>query len=215
YEVVANKGQCVFPEMSRVYHFGIGVNSINLWMWEKFVHSSPLVTEAYITLDNTSLLTNALWHNRTSEAIRGAKMITRNPCVNNFLPDDPEQDTNFVFYYLQRRNPNGTTDYYDFYWARKCLNIWSLNDQGMYNTILPIRFSKHGTLYMVGVPYSQYAHLRPRGTPVWAVDTNTEEEEKSLVSIIKEHELGDDQYQVYGFKEEQLMNTLSEIDPLL
>ncbi|XP_045623267.1 protein O-linked-mannose beta-1,2-N-acetylglucosaminyltransferase 1 isoform X1 [Procambarus clarkii] len=188
YMHVSNGRECVFPEVSRTLHFGIGVNT-QAWFTELYFLSKPLVKQSHISLDNVCTLLLEHWKEHFSRSIKQAIPLTGNPCGTNFVPH-VNTSTNFVFYYNMLKMPDGQPNYTNFFFAAKCLNAWGSSPQGLHERVLTVRVSKLATLYLVGAPYSPYGYLLPPYIRPWDHDSITEEDEDIILTKIRELEMG-------------------------
>ncbi|XP_069937595.1 protein O-linked-mannose beta-1,2-N-acetylglucosaminyltransferase 1-like, partial [Cherax quadricarinatus] len=206
YKHQSNGRECVFPEVSRSFHFGMGVNT-EAWSTEAYFLFKPLVKQPHVHLDNVSTLLLETWQEHFSRSIRHATPLTGNPCSETFVPP-VNTTTNFVFYYRMLRELNGKPNYRNFFFAAKCLNAWSASEQGLHKRVLTVRVSMLTTLYLVGAPYSPYAYLRPHYIKPWDYDSVTDEEDDIIMNRIKKVEMG--RYQILNLNvtSEYLMNIL-------
>ncbi|XP_071548638.1 protein O-linked-mannose beta-1,2-N-acetylglucosaminyltransferase 1-like isoform X3 [Panulirus ornatus] len=199
--------ECVFPEVTRTLHYGIGVNS-DAWSTEAYFQSKPLVRRPHVPLEDVGRLLLPQWKEHFSSSIRDATPLTGNPCRRNFVPP-VRAATNFVFFYSMRKKPDGEPDYKNFYFAAKCLNAWGVSEQGLHERVLTVRVSLLATVYLVGAPHSPYAHLRPRGITPWDYDSVTDQDEDIIIERIKQLEIGNYRIVNINVTSDYLMEILS------
>ncbi|XP_050721946.1 protein O-linked-mannose beta-1,2-N-acetylglucosaminyltransferase 1-like isoform X3 [Eriocheir sinensis] len=181
--------ECIFPEVSRSKHFGVGVNS-EAWSTEMYFLSKPLVGRAHVPLLEVADMVWEPWQRRFTDSLRRATPLTGNPCGEDFVPR-VNTPTTFVFFYKLSRKRDGQPDYHNFYFAAKCLNAWGVSDQGLHQQVLTVRISLLATLYLVGTPFSPYGHLRPPHVRPWRSETLTAQEEEVVMNRIKQFEMGE------------------------
>ncbi|XP_042883772.1 protein O-linked-mannose beta-1,2-N-acetylglucosaminyltransferase 1-like [Penaeus japonicus] len=167
--------ECVFPEVSRTRHFGIGINTIPYL--KEAVIRMPLQIEAPIALQEVSVLKIQSWQKYISQEITEATVLTGNPCRDSFLPS-PATARTYVFYYQLNILPGwgNTPNYFQYHVVVQCLGLWSLSEQGHHRGVSVVRFSLNSTLYLVGVPYSFYSNLQQPGNTPWNIDTLTDQQ---------------------------------------
>ncbi|XP_064102755.1 protein O-linked-mannose beta-1,2-N-acetylglucosaminyltransferase 1-like [Macrobrachium nipponense] len=180
YQHVANGRDCIFPDVSRTKHYGIGINTVP-FQTESFFQAIPLVEESGVLLTNTSRLTLPLWKHDLTESIKGAKVLTGNPCSETFIPT-PATPTTYVIYVNMTKTSDGWPDCWNYYKLLKCLGAWDLtpfstSPHGLHEGVATFMLSPNATVHAVGVPYSSYSYLRhPSITPWRATPTEGEYE---------------------------------------
>ncbi|XP_042212626.1 protein O-linked-mannose beta-1,2-N-acetylglucosaminyltransferase 1-like [Homarus americanus] len=176
--------ECLFPEVSRTLHFGFGVNT-DAHLKEKFFLTKPLVKRVPVELRDVGKLQLSSWQRELSLNISMASPLRGNPCRATFLPSPPFTSL-YVFYYRLdiMEKGYGQPDPYQFYILAECLKTWSMSEQGHHQGVHIVRFSSNATLYLVGVPYSQYSHLRPKNLPLWDVDAVDDHELEQMTEYV-------------------------------
>ncbi|MPC30931.1 Protein O-linked-mannose beta-1,2-N-acetylglucosaminyltransferase 1 [Portunus trituberculatus] len=193
--------ECIYPEVSRTRHFGMGVNT-NSYLKEAGPLFMPLVREAPVTLHNVHRLQLDMWRTDLAHNITTAKVLQGNPCHSSFLPFPPSSLSYVLYYKLDKAECcNNMPEPYQYGNTAKCLGLWWLSEQGHHRGVTIARFTWNSTVYLVGCPYSQYCHLRPAAVPLWDVDALTEEEFAQIgnyasrgmsnVTIMNEHATSD------------------------
>lgn len=172
--------ECIFPEVSRTRHFGMGVNT-DSYLKEKGPLLMPLVRQAPVTLQNVYRLRLDMWQEDIIRNISSATSLQGNPCLDSFLPAPPVSSS-YVFYYKLEKAEccDDLPEPYQYSNAVRCLGLWSLSEQGHHRGVTVARFASNATLFLVGCPYSRYCHLRPEGLLPWDVDSLTEDEFESF-----------------------------------
>nr|XP_053650771.1 protein O-linked-mannose beta-1,2-N-acetylglucosaminyltransferase 1-like [Cherax quadricarinatus] len=166
--------ECVFPEVGRSSHYGVGTNYHSLLAEVAFV-GRPMVRESGVPLVGVSKLQLPTWRQELSNNITAATPLLGNPCNEDFMPSlNPKQL--YVFYYRQDTNEKGTPDGRQYFVLLDCVGGWAQSVQGHHEGVSIITISIFTTLYVVGIPYSSYSHLKPPGLQLWNVDSLSEEE---------------------------------------
>ncbi|XP_069984121.1 protein O-linked-mannose beta-1,2-N-acetylglucosaminyltransferase 1 [Penaeus vannamei] len=199
--------ECVYPEMSRTFHYGMGMNS-NAWTEETIFLSMPLLRERYVDLTRASDLQMNNWRRRLSYNISNATVLRGNPCSPNFIPSDDLND-HYVFYYRLDSMEAGNPSMFQFFQLFNCVGTWSISEQGHHEGVSIVTLSARATLYLVGAPYSSYSHLRPPTVSLWDINTIPEEE----FAVVEKNEINKHKFQNtirnMDMTEEDLINILS------
>ncbi|KAG0716899.1 Protein O-linked-mannose beta-1,2-N-acetylglucosaminyltransferase 1 [Chionoecetes opilio] len=193
--------ECIFPEVSRTRHYGMGVNT-DSYLKESGPLLMPLVQHAPVTLHNVHRLQLDMWQEDLALNISSATVLQSNPCHASFLPTPPSL-SRYVFYYRLDKAEccDNRPEPYQYGSAVKCLGLWWLSEQGHHRGVTIARITWNSTVYLVGCPYSRYCHLRPSGVLLWDVDALTEDEFKLIenysprgrgnITIANEHATSD------------------------
>uniref|UniRef100_A0A0P4W6X0 Alpha-1,3-mannosyl-glycoprotein 2-beta-N-acetylglucosaminyltransferase n=1 Tax=Scylla olivacea TaxID=85551 RepID=A0A0P4W6X0_SCYOL len=181
--------ECLYPEMSRVLHYGKGTNAGG-HVSERAFLNKPLLLETNVQLEAVEHLRLPVWRLDLARNISQAKTLVGNPCGAAFLPPPPAPFRHYVFYYRLDVTPEGTPDMTQSFHLHSCVGGWAFSEQGQHEGVSVVTVGLHTTLYLVGVPYSSYSHLRPPATEVW--DINLIPEEQFL--IVKANDLHKDEF---------------------
>ncbi|CAL4148629.1 unnamed protein product, partial [Meganyctiphanes norvegica] len=171
YQYVSKNRECVFPEFSRIHHFGVGVNSI-ADMVEMIYQPMPVVEEANVPLANIDNILYYNWKRELTINITSAVPLEGNPCSLNFLPS-PAKENHYSFFYKLNRQSNGQLDEYQYYESVFCMGTWGMSEQGHHEGVTILSPSYYVTLYMIGVPFSSYSNLLPNNYSLWDIDKIT------------------------------------------
>lgn len=176
YVNVQKDRECIFPEVSRTRHFGMGVNT-NSYLKEKGPVMMPLVRRAQVTLHNVHRLRLDKWQEDLARNISRATILQGNPCLDTFLPTHSISPL-YVFYYrlMKAECCDGMPEPYQYSNAVRCLGLWWLSEQGYHLGVTVARFASNATLYLMGCPFSPYCYLKPAELPLWDIDALTEDE---------------------------------------
>ncbi|KAK4324678.1 hypothetical protein Pmani_004678 [Petrolisthes manimaculis] len=198
YMNVRKQRECLFPEMTRSRHFGMGVNT-NAYIKERGPLSMPMVRRAPVMLQDINRLHLSAWRQHLYLKIFAATPLQGNPCSSSFLPSPPSSSY-YVFYYKLNRlkGGDGRPDPYQYYNVAECLGTWGMSEQGHHDGLKIIPFARNSTLLIVGVPYSHYSRLWPKQPKLWNVDALTDKEFRQIrnytqmrVTVANEHVTSD------------------------
>nr|XP_027221137.1 protein O-linked-mannose beta-1,2-N-acetylglucosaminyltransferase 1-like [Penaeus vannamei] len=185
YTNIRKDRECVFPEVSRTRHFGMGTNTVP-YLKEPVIRM-PLQREAPIVLHDVAALKLPSWQQHITQEIKDATVLTGNPCRESFLPSPPTARS-YVFYYRLDWTPSGQSDISQYHNAAMCVGLWSLSDQGHHRGVSAVRFSPNSTLYLLGVPYSHYSHLYTKIKALWNVDLLSDQQLSQMTKYTLEKE---------------------------
>lgn len=176
YMNVRKQRECLFPEVTRSRHFGMGINT-DAYIKERGPLSMPMVRRAPVALQDVNSLRLGSWRQQLYIKIFAATPLQGNPCSSTFLPSPPSSPL-YVFYYKlnKLKGGNGRPDPYQYYNVAECLGTWGMSEQGHHEGLKIIPFARNSTLLVVGVPYSHYSRLWPGRPKLWNVDALTDEE---------------------------------------
>ncbi|MPC32273.1 Protein O-linked-mannose beta-1,2-N-acetylglucosaminyltransferase 1 [Portunus trituberculatus] len=175
YTFARRQRECLYPEVSRVFHYGKGTNAGGHVSERAFI-DKPLLREANVQLDAVERLRLPVWRQDLARNISQAKTLSGNPCGASFLPHPPAPFRHYVFYYRLDVMPDGTSDMTQAFHLHRCVGGWAFSEQGQHEGVSVVTVGLHTTLYLVGVPYSSYSHLSPPATEVWDVNRIPEEQ---------------------------------------
>ncbi|XP_064111515.1 protein O-linked-mannose beta-1,2-N-acetylglucosaminyltransferase 1-like [Macrobrachium nipponense] len=207
YRHVSGKRECLFPEVSRTNHFGMGTNT-NAYNTEAYFLSMPLVNISNVPLKGLDSLILPQYNSELKRRILTATLLTGSPCRQNFIPITT-QPTDFVFYYSMTKDDNGNPIFLNFFYTAKCLNAWALSDQGLHDLVLTVKTSPTTTVFLVGAPYSPYGHLCPTSVKPWNFNSLQDQEHEELIEKIKHLELGNYKIPNTSMNADNLMEMLS------
>ncbi|CAL4079712.1 unnamed protein product [Meganyctiphanes norvegica] len=176
YRHASNGRECIFPEVSRTRHYGVGVNAV-VDVVENVFLRMKLVTESQVPLQNVTRLQLSHWRPDIIQSIKNSETIRGNPCSPDFLPlssTSPKRNSNtkiYSFFYRLDRNSDGYPDYVQYFLTMACFGTWSQSEQGHHDGITIISPRVNTLLYIIGVPFSSYSYLKPNNIPLWDIDT--------------------------------------------
>uniref|UniRef100_A0A8C0H1L8 Protein O-linked-mannose beta-1,2-N-acetylglucosaminyltransferase n=1 Tax=Chelonoidis abingdonii TaxID=106734 RepID=A0A8C0H1L8_CHEAB len=143
--------ECIIPDVSRSYHFGIVGLNMN-----GYFHEAYFKKHKFNTVPNVQLRT-------TGGCPDEATVLdhSKNPCEDSFLPDT--EGKTYVMYIRMEHEADFTT------WTQlaKCLHIWDLDVRGNHKGLWRL-FRKKNHVLVVGVPASPYSLKKPSTvTPIF------------------------------------------------
>ncbi|KAL7641488.1 UNVERIFIED_CONTAM: hypothetical protein RMT77_007359 [Armadillidium vulgare] len=159
--------ECIYPEMSRTLHFGVGINS-NYEIMESDYFNMPLVRSSDIVLKNKDRVTLQIWQNDLREKISNAEPTYANPCKENYLQNI--LPGSYVIYYNYTLNTDTNTKY-NFVSMAVCFNLWLSYNEGKHDYVNIVNVSPEVTFYLVAHPQSSYSDLLPENYKIFDVRT--------------------------------------------
>ncbi|KAH0618660.1 hypothetical protein JD844_018058 [Phrynosoma platyrhinos] len=133
--------ECLIPDVSRSYHFGIVGLNMNGYFHEAYFKKHKFNTVPNVQLKNVESEAEVLDH-------------SKNPCEDSFIPDT--EGKIYVMYIKMEQEADFTT------WTQlaKCLHIWDLDVRGNHKGLWRL-FRKKNHFLVVGVPASPYSFKKP------------------------------------------------------
>lgn len=151
------KLECIMPEVSRSFHFGIGINTN--FQVQEIKNSAPLVSSyKQVKFKNVNRLELSLWREDFYKKISQAIPTKISPCRENYL--ETLQAGSYVMYY--NFSLADKTTYFNFISLGNCFQTWTFSEQGQHESVATISVSLNITFYLVAVPDSPYAKLKPK-----------------------------------------------------
>ncbi|KAI5614606.1 protein O-linked-mannose beta-1,2-N-acetylglucosaminyltransferase 1, partial [Silurus asotus] len=168
--------ECVIPDVSRSYHFGIVGLNMNGYFHEVYFKKHKFNTVPNVQLRNINGLKKDayeveiqnllrepckkydVYHTELSAlyCCREAEVLdhSKNPCEDSFIPDT-EGKTYVMFIKMEQETDTST-------WTElaKCLHVWDLDVRG-YHRGLWRHFRKKNHVLVVAVPISPYSTRKP------------------------------------------------------
>uniref|UniRef100_A0AAZ3RCW1 Protein O-linked-mannose beta-1,2-N-acetylglucosaminyltransferase n=1 Tax=Oncorhynchus tshawytscha TaxID=74940 RepID=A0AAZ3RCW1_ONCTS len=132
--------ECIIPDVSRSYHFGIiGLNM-----------------NGYFHLKNVDGLKKDAYELEIQNLLKEADVLdhSKNPCEDLFIPDT--EGKTYVMYIKMELETDTST------WTElaKCLHVWDLDVRGYHNGMWRL-FRKRNHVLVVAVPISPYSVKKP------------------------------------------------------
>lgn len=174
---VTNLSECVFPERSRSFHFGIdGQNYQSSVENEAFSLSIPVVESYGVQLSNLDRMTLSNWTSYLTQDINGSEVLQGNPCRRDFLPTNATGSFSFYFSWDKVDEANAMS----FVMAGMCQGFWALSLQGHHDGVITLRPTANSTLHLIAFPASNYSHLKPGNVTPWNYEALSESEQLEL-----------------------------------
>ncbi|CAN9500824.1 unnamed protein product [Ophioblennius macclurei] len=154
--------ECVIPDVSRTYHFGIVGLNMNGYFHEVYFKKHKFNTVPNVVMKNVQSLKKDEYEGVISNLLRSAEVLdhSKNPCEDSFIPD-LEGKTFVMFIRMESESDTGT-------WTQlaKCLHTWDLDLRGNHRGLWRL-FRKKNHVLVVAVPVSPYSSTKPAGvTPI-------------------------------------------------
>nr|XP_033772478.1 protein O-linked-mannose beta-1,2-N-acetylglucosaminyltransferase 1 isoform X1 [Geotrypetes seraphini] len=155
--------ECIIPDVSRSYHFGIVGLNMNGYFHEAYFKKHKFNTIPSVQLKNVESLRKDAYEVEIHQLLSEAKLLdhSKNPCEDSFIPDT--EGKTYVMFIRMNQEADFTT------WTQlaKCLHIWDLDVRGNHKGLWRL-FRKKNHLLVVGVPASPYSVKKlPSVTPIY------------------------------------------------
>uniref|UniRef100_A0A8D2KSF4 Protein O-linked-mannose beta-1,2-N-acetylglucosaminyltransferase n=1 Tax=Varanus komodoensis TaxID=61221 RepID=A0A8D2KSF4_VARKO len=155
--------ECLIPDVSRSYHFGIVGLNMNGYFHEAYFKKHKFNTVPNVQLKNVESLKKDAYEIEIHRLLSEAEVLdhSKNPCEDSFVPDT--EGKIYVMYIKMEQEGDFTT------WTQlaKCLHIWDLDVRGNHKGLWRL-FRKKNHFLVVGVPASPYSIKKPSSvTPIY------------------------------------------------
>uniref|UniRef100_A0A672NF05 Protein O-linked mannose N-acetylglucosaminyltransferase 1 (beta 1,2-) n=1 Tax=Sinocyclocheilus grahami TaxID=75366 RepID=A0A672NF05_SINGR len=163
YKINSENGrECVIPDVSRSYHFGIIGLNMNGYFHEVYFKKHKFNTIPNVQMKNVNSLKKDAYEIEIQNLLRGAEVLdhSKNPCEDSFIPDT-EGKTFVMFIQMEQETDTNT-------WTElaKCLHIWDLDVRGYHKGHWRL-FRKKNHVLVVAIPISPYSVKKPNNvTPI-------------------------------------------------
>uniref|UniRef100_F7G5W6 Protein O-linked-mannose beta-1,2-N-acetylglucosaminyltransferase 1 n=1 Tax=Callithrix jacchus TaxID=9483 RepID=F7G5W6_CALJA len=118
--------ECIIPDVSRSYHFGIVGLNMNGYFHEAYFKKHKFNTVPGVQLRNVDSLKKEAYEVEIHRLLSEAEVLdhSKNPCEDSFLPDT--EGHTYVAFIRMEKDDDFTT------WTQlaKCLHIWDLDVRG-------------------------------------------------------------------------------------
>ncbi|TKC36434.1 hypothetical protein EI555_000645 [Monodon monoceros] len=118
--------ECIIPDISRSYHFGIVGLNMNGYFHEAYFKKHKFNTVPGVQLRNVDSLKKEAYEVEVHRLLSEAEVLdhSKNPCEDSFLPDT--EGHTYVAFIRMEKDDDFTT------WTQlaKCLHIWDLDVRG-------------------------------------------------------------------------------------
>ncbi|XP_041507839.1 protein O-linked-mannose beta-1,2-N-acetylglucosaminyltransferase 1 [Microtus oregoni] len=155
--------ECIIPDVSRSYHFGIVGLNMNGYFHEAYFKKHKFNTVPGVQLRNVDSLKKEAYEVEIHRLLSEAEVLdhSKDPCEDSFLPDT-EGHTYVAFIQMVTDD-----DFITWTQLAKCLHIWDLDVRGNHHGLWRL-FRKKNHFLVVGVPASPYSVKKPPSvTPIF------------------------------------------------
>ncbi|XP_062853161.1 protein O-linked-mannose beta-1,2-N-acetylglucosaminyltransferase 1 [Trichomycterus rosablanca] len=154
--------ECIIPDVSRSYHFGIVGLNMNGYFHEVYFKKHKFNTVPNVQLKNVGGLKKDAYEVEIQNLLREAEVLdhSKNPCEDSFIPDT-EGKTYIMFIKMEQETDTST-------WTElaKCLHVWDLDVRGYHKGLWRL-FRKKNHVLVMAVPISPYSTRKPaQVTPI-------------------------------------------------
>uniref|UniRef100_A0A4W6E6R9 Protein O-linked-mannose beta-1,2-N-acetylglucosaminyltransferase n=1 Tax=Lates calcarifer TaxID=8187 RepID=A0A4W6E6R9_LATCA len=148
--------ECIIPDVSRSYHFGIIGLNMNGYFHEVYFKKHKFNTVPNVQLKNVDSLKKDAYEVEIQNLLKEAEVLdhTKNPCEDSFLPDS-EGKIYVMFIKMETETDTST-------WTG-CLHVWDLDVRGYHKGLWRL-FRKRNHVLVVAVPISPYSVKKPAST---------------------------------------------------
>ncbi|XP_026121001.1 protein O-linked-mannose beta-1,2-N-acetylglucosaminyltransferase 1-like [Carassius auratus] len=148
--------ECVIPDVSRSYHFGIVGLNMNGYFHEVYFKKHKFNTIPNVQMKNVDSLKKDAYEIEIQKLLREAEVLdhSKNPCEDSFIPDT--EGKTFVMFIKMEQDTDTNT------WTElaKCLHVWDLDVRGYHKGLWRL-FRKKNHVLVVAVPISPYSVKKP------------------------------------------------------
>ncbi|XP_035271935.1 protein O-linked-mannose beta-1,2-N-acetylglucosaminyltransferase 1 [Anguilla anguilla] len=148
--------ECIIPDVSRSYHFGIIGLNMNGYFHEVYFKKHKFNTVPNVQLKNVDSLKREAYEVEIQNLLREAELLdhSKNPCEDSFVPDS--EGKTYVMYIKMEQETDTAT------WTElaKCLHVWDLDVRGNHKGLWRL-FRKRNQVLVVAVPVSPYSVKKP------------------------------------------------------
>ncbi|XP_051929367.1 protein O-linked-mannose beta-1,2-N-acetylglucosaminyltransferase 1 isoform X2 [Hippocampus zosterae] len=163
--------ECIIPDVSRSYHFGIIGLNMNGYFHEVYFKKHKFNTVPHVQLKNVDSLKKDAYEVEIQNLLREAEVLdhTKNPCEDTMLPDS-EGKVYVMFIKMESETDTST-------WTElaKCLHVWDLDVRGNHRGLWRL-FRKRNHILVVAVPISPYSVKKPANIKPIHLEPPTKEE---------------------------------------
>ncbi|XP_055364345.1 protein O-linked-mannose beta-1,2-N-acetylglucosaminyltransferase 1 isoform X2 [Betta splendens] len=144
--------ECIIPDVSRSYHFGIIGLNMNGYFHEVYFKKHRFNTVPNVQLKHVESLKKDSYEVEIQNLLKEAEVLdhSKNPCEDSFVPDS-EGKVYVMFIRMETETDTST-------WTElgKCLHVWDLDVRGYHKGLWRL-FRKRNHVLVVAVPISPYS----------------------------------------------------------
>lgn len=154
--------ECLIPDVSRSYHFGIIGLNMNGYFHEVYFKKHKFNTVPHVEMKKVETLKKEAYEAELTRLLREAEVLDhrRDPCEDSFIPDS--EGKTFVMFIQMETEADSAT------WTQlaKCLHVWDLDVRGNHRGLWRM-FRKNNHVLVVATPFSAYSWRKPASvTPI-------------------------------------------------
>lgn len=155
--------ECIFPEIARVNHFGIGINTLpdhhQFYSIEVDLHDGK--PSNFTPIEQLSI---ANYSRKLIHDLQHAKPYLKNPCERDFLSAKNTSERQvYVFPYSLPL----TSDMFEWHQLALCIGLYPHSVSLMHKFTVPLSLSDGSKLWLIGVPRSEYSSYVSEKIVVW------------------------------------------------
>lgn len=155
--------ECVFPEVARTKHFGVGVSTLPD-IHQRFSLEVKMYDGPQIEMTPISKLVCKNYSNNLIYELQHSKLHSNNPRKSGFFEiASTEHSQVYVFPYVLRRS----TNFFEWTVLADCIGLYPHSTQGMHEYTVRISLERGNALWLIGVPISKFTPYLPKHYLVW------------------------------------------------
>ncbi|KAB7507424.1 Protein O-linked-mannose beta-1,2-N-acetylglucosaminyltransferase 1 [Armadillidium nasatum] len=180
--------ECIIPDVSRTYHFGSSGLNMNSFFQDSYFKKHSMNTLSYVELKDidrsycllalvtTELLKKKAYEELLYSLFKKSVVLdhSKNVCDDDFIPDNLYGTPVLLFIKMEH-----SRDFLYVATNRKCFRIWDLDGRGYHKGMWRFHI-KESPIFVIGVPYSTYSHIKPKDvTPIFILPKEKEKSPKA------------------------------------
>ncbi|KAL7641511.1 UNVERIFIED_CONTAM: hypothetical protein RMT77_007382 [Armadillidium vulgare] len=157
---ITGKKECVYPEISRSLHFGIGLFANYFLLEEVFI--KPLAKNIIYHFQNLDKMELSLYNSNLKERLKESELLEGDLCDKNYL--STLQPGSYIRCYKYLKIKNGDENYQ---YLGGCTGSWNLSDEGKHEHVGIVKVTPNITLYFIGHPVSPFKEFCPKNVTLF------------------------------------------------
>ncbi|XP_047735893.1 protein O-linked-mannose beta-1,2-N-acetylglucosaminyltransferase 1-like isoform X2 [Hyalella azteca] len=158
------QGECIFPEVSRVIHFGIGLNAVGTRL-ETYDLVIDMETESGVHLTNIMDIPLQNWKLSLKKILEDSTLIYGDPCEKNFFTE--RKNGSYIFSYRCESNSTDFTKNLMLAGDCACKLSFVSTEFGWHDGVTLLRVKPGVDIYFLGVPHSSYSYFAVNESLIW------------------------------------------------
>jgi len=169
--------ECIVPDVSRTYHFGSSGLNMNSYFQDVYFKKHSFNTERDVELKDIDSLKRPAYEEHVHESISKGHVLNTSPCSLDFKTT--RKNSNVL--YIKMADAKDTETWLQ---VAKCFHIWDLDARGYHRGMWRMIY-KGNPLFIVGVPYSDYAIYKPKNVTPLSLTKNNKNSSSTSTTTTK------------------------------